>query len=56
MVKAVMDGISKPWHDSCLYCCNDCTCDSECTQGCPCRCSITTHKSDEDEEIEIENK
>ena len=56
MVKAVMDGISKPYHDTCLFCCNACTCRSECTRVCPCSCSITTHETGEDEEIDPEGK
>ena len=56
MVKAVMDGISKPYHDTCLFCCNACTCRSECTKCIPCVCSITTHETGDDEEIDPEGK
>ena len=53
LAKNLCDGCAKPWHDTMLYMCNACTCSSECSRGCPCKCTITTHETGDDEEEEI---
>ena len=49
LTKQIFDGIARPWHDCCLYCCNSLEVRSECTRGCPCICTITTHETGQDE-------
>ena len=49
-------GATQPIRDTCMYCCDDMSCQSSCQNVCPCTCSVTTHAHRDAENIEEEDK
>ena len=49
LAKAIGEPLQKIYHDTCVYCCDDCKCSSDCLSCC--RISIETHPHEKDIEI-----